>query len=126
MNQFWANDSDSAWYVEAGTAMLYLASTGDAPLMQPRRFVCDVPEGCAVVGISAGLPPGYGLLCMPATGARIRRAGLAGLDELDAPSKARIEQWMREVMRDVDPNVARARKPRTCALFSSPRSEQVT
>lgn len=104
MHQFWVNESDTVWYVDSGSAMLYLASTGAAELMQPRRFVCDLPEGCAVAGLPDGLPPGYGLLCVPATGARIRRASLTSLDVLDAPSKARIEEWMHIVMRDVDPN----------------------
>ncbi len=106
MTPFWADDSDSVWYLETGSAMLYLASTDDTALVQPRRFVCDVPQGCAVVGISAGLPPGYGLLCVPAPGAHVRRAMPASLDALDALSKTRIEEWMKAVMRDVDPRGA--------------------
>ncbi len=103
MNPFWANDGDAVWYMETGSAMLYLASTDDAPVSQPRRFVCDVREGCAVVGLSAGLPAGIGLLCVPANGTQVRRAELASLDALDSASKGRIEGWMRDVMRDVDP-----------------------
>ena len=104
MNQVWINDCDTVWYIEAGSAMLYLASTGDATLSQPRRFICDVREGCAIAGVSASLPPGIGLLCVPAIGAQVRRAALVSLDSLDARSKTRIEDWMRDVMRDTDPN----------------------
>ena len=104
MNQFWANESDAVWYIEGGSAMLYLASTDEAAVIQPRQFVCDVRDGCPVTGLSAILAPGIGLLCVPAPGTQVRRAALASLDALDAPSKARIEAWMRDVMRDVDPN----------------------
>jgi len=104
MNQFWADDSNSVWYIDTGSAMLYLASTAASDHMQPRRFVCDVPQGCAITGVTTGLPEGHGLLCVPATGTQVRRAALISLDALDGPSKARIDEWMRNVMRDVDPN----------------------
>ena len=104
MTQFWANESDAVWYIEGGSAMLYLASTVDAAQIQPRQFVCDVRDGCPVTGLSASLAPGIRLLCVPAPGTQVRRATLASLDALDATSKARIEAWMRDVMREVDPN----------------------
>ena len=106
MNQFWANDSDAVWYVDAGSAMLYLASTDDTRPILPRRFVCDLPEGSALTGLSVGLPSGYGLFCVPAPDAVIRRAPLESLGALDAPSKIRIEEWMRSVTAEIDPHGA--------------------
>ena len=104
MIQFWANDGDAVWYVDAGSAMLYLASTDHTLPPQPRRFICDLPVGSALIGFSVGLPSGYGLLCVPAANALMRRAALASLDALDATSKLRIEEWMRSVTADVDPH----------------------
>ncbi len=100
---FFADDAGSAWFLDGAGAMLYLASTGDGANVQPRRFVCDVPAGCAIAGIEAGLPEGCGLLCVPAAGAGVRHAELASLDRLDAGAKAAIEDWMKTTIRELDP-----------------------
>lgn len=100
MKPFWLSDVRSAWFIDTGSAMLYLASTNEAPLSQPRRFVCDLPRGCAIAGIADGLPPGYGLLCVPTVDSSVRHTSI---ESLDAASHAQIEGWMRGVMRDFDP-----------------------
>ena len=112
MDPFWLDDGDKVWFVEAGSAMLYVASTGENGPLLPRRHVCDVPEGCAIVilapNISNGevagrLPPGMGLLCVPSQSAKLRCDRRDSLETLDARAKARMEEWMRDVMRTVDP-----------------------
>ncbi len=116
MNQFWLDDQDAVWYVDAGTVMLYLATSDGAEPEQPRRFVFDVPAGCAMVAARSGLPSGMGLLCRTVADAVIRREAIATLDTLGAEPKLRIEEWMKGVMRDLDPKGAwlavRRRRPR--------------
>jgi len=117
MNQFWLDDADSAWYVDDGTVMVYLASFDGVEPELPRRFLFDVPAGTAIVVARCGLPSGMGLLCRAVSGTRIRREAITTLDGLGADAKLRIEDWMKGVMRGLDPKgtllAARRRRPRT-------------
>ena len=117
MNQFWLDDPDSAWYVDGGTVMLYLATLDGVEPELPRRFLFDVPVGTAIVMARNGLPSGTGLLCRAVSGARVRREAIVSLDGLGADAKLRIEEWMKGVMRSVDPKgswlAARRRRLRT-------------
>lgn len=103
MSQFWVDQSNSVWYVEAGTVMLYLASKDGGEPIQARRFVCDVPQGGVVVAIQSGLPSGVALLCCLTPGAQVRQAELSSLNTLDTQAKARIEDWMKREIREIDP-----------------------
>ena len=116
MNQFWLSDDNAVWYVEGGTVMLYLATLDGIEPEQPRRYVFDVPPGAAMVAPRSGLPAGMGLLCRTVSGAHIRREAIDTLDSLGADAKQRIEEWMKGVMRDLDPKgtwlAGRRRQPR--------------
>src|SRR5450759_3423176 len=99
---FWAHDPDAVWLVETGTVMLFLASTDEAASGQPRRFICDAKQGGIVVGVASGLVPGHGLLCTLAPGSSVRQVELSSLDATAGASRARIEDWMKSVLREVD------------------------
>ena len=101
-SHFWAHDPDAVWLVESGTVMLFLASTDEAASGQPRRFICDAKQGGMVVGVASGLVPGHGLLCTLAPGSSVRKAELSSLDATAGASRARIEDWMKSVLREVD------------------------
>ncbi len=117
--QFWLEDRGSAWYVEEGVAMIYLASLEGAEEEQPRRYICDVPTGCAMVAPRVPLPAGYGLICRVVPGARLRQAPIESLDDLEQASKAKVEEWMTLAMRELDPKgiwlAARRRQLRALA-----------
>jgi NHLM bacteriocin system ABC transporter ATP-binding protein len=106
MNQFWLTDPGSAWYVDRGLVMIYLASIEGVELEQPRRYVCDVPAGRAIVAPRVELPDGYAMLCRIQAGAAVREEAIETLDALDSASKLSIEDWMKGVMRDLDPHGA--------------------
>jgi NHLM bacteriocin system ABC transporter ATP-binding protein len=119
MNQFWLTDPKSAWYVDQGLVMIYLASSEGIESEQPRRYVCDVPSGRVIVAPRVELPDGYAMLCRVQAGAEVRQVAIETLDTLDIASKLSIEEWMKIVMRDLDPHgawlAARRRRARTTA-----------
>jgi ATP-binding cassette subfamily C protein len=124
--QFWLDKRDSAWYVDDGLVMIYLATREASGQEQPRRYICDVPKGCAIVAPRVELPAGLGLMCRVTPGARVREAAIESLDQLDRTSKAKVEEWMTLAMRELDPKgiwlAARRRQLRAL----SPQSEQDT
>ncbi|MBC7623729.1 MAG: NHLP bacteriocin export ABC transporter permease/ATPase subunit [Aeromicrobium sp.] len=106
MHQFWVTDATSAWCVDRGLVMVYLASTDGVELEQPRRYVCDVPSGCVIAAPRVELPFGYAMLCRVQAGAEVRQVAIEALDALGTASKLSIEEWMKGVMRDLDPHGA--------------------
>ena len=105
-NSFWVEDTELAWYLESGSARLFLVANDADETPGPRRFVCEVGEGCVFVVPRAAMSNGLRLLCTVNMNTSIKVQSLHSLDAFADGSKSHIEDWMKNVGHVLDPKGA--------------------